>query len=174
MKRNIIPGFILLLDLKKREWDYIATKLSFICDLLDFQAISKHEAANHDIQFNISIKENSDKHQPLSIEEVSTSLNISTPARKDLPASGQLSSPQHKQNKQDVMDDFPNPVGENIANVLSFEDPFPQISSPDYRNIPVASKNMQRSYLSPEFRSTSVLKKQTNESTQRKSSKTFA
>ena len=56
------------------------------------------------------------------------------------------------QNKQDVMDDFPNPVGKNIVNVLSFEEPFPQISSPGYRNVPVAFKNIQRSYLSPEFR----------------------
>ena len=78
------------------------------------------------------------------------------------------------------MDDFPNPAGENIANVLSFEESFPQISSPDDenianvlsfeapfpqissqddRNVPAAFKNIQRSYLSPEFRSTSVLKK---------------
>lgn len=60
------------------------------------------------------------------------------------------------------MDDFPNPVDENIANVLSFEDPFPQISSPYYRNVPVAFTNIQRSYLSPQFRGTSVLKKYTN------------
>lgn len=78
------------------------------------------------------------------------------------------------QNKQDVMDDFPNPFGENIANILSFEEPLPQILSPDYRNVPVAFKNIQRSYLSPEFRSTSILKKRTNKSTKKKSSKTFA
>ena len=71
------------------------------------------------------------------------------------------------QNKQELMDGFSNPVGKNIANVLSFEEPFPQISSPDYRNVPVAFKNIQRSYLSPEFRNTSVLKKRTNKSTQK-------
>ena len=71
------------------------------------------------------------------------------------------------QNQQDVMDDFPNPVGKNIVNVLSFEEPFPQISSPDYRNVPVAFKNIQRSYSSSEFRNTSVLKKRTNKSTQK-------
>ena len=71
------------------------------------------------------------------------------------------------QNKQDAMDDFPNPVGKNIVNVLAFEEPFPQISSPDYRNVPVAFKNIQRSYSSPEFRNTSVLKKRTNKSTQK-------
>ena len=60
------------------------------------------------------------------------------------------------------MDDFPNPVDENIANVLSFEDPFPQISSPYYRNVPVAFTNIQRSYLSRQIRGTSVLKKYTN------------
>ena len=59
------------------------------------------------------------------------------------------------QNKQDVIDDFQNPVDENIANVLSFEEPFLQISSPDYINVPVAFRNIQRSYLSPEFRNTS-------------------
>ena len=63
------------------------------------------------------------------------------------------------QNKRDVIDDFPNPVDENIANILSFEEPFPQISSPDYKNVPVAFRNIQRSYLSPEFRNTSFLKK---------------
>ena len=64
------------------------------------------------------------------------------------------------------MDDFPNPVGENIANVLSFEDSFPQTSFPNYRNVPVAFKDIQRSYLSPESRSTPVLKKKhTNKST---------
>lgn len=89
--------------------------------MLDFQACSKQEAANHDIQFNISVKESSDKHQSLSIEGVSPS----TLTRNDLPASGQFSSPQHRQYKPDVMDDFPNPVGENIANVLSFEDSSP-------------------------------------------------
>ena len=66
-----------------------------------------------------------------------------------------------------MMNDFPNPAGENIANVLSFEEPFPQIPSPDYRNVPVAFKKIQRSYLFPEFRSTSVLKKRTNKSTQK-------
>ena len=62
------------------------------------------------------------------------------------------------------MDDFPNAVGENIANVLSFEEPFPQISSLDYRYVPVAFKNIQKSHLSPELRSTSALKKRTNKS----------
>ena len=71
------------------------------------------------------------------------------------------------QNKQDVIDDFPNPVDENIANILSFEEPFPQISSPDYRNVSIAFRNMQRSYLSSEFRNISFLKKCTNKSTQK-------
>ena len=78
-----------------------------------------------------------------------------------------LDSSRHLQNKQDLMDDFSNPVDKNIVNVLSFEEPFPQISSPGYRNVPVAFKNIQRSYLSPEFRNTSVLKKRTNKSTQK-------
>ena len=65
------------------------------------------------------------------------------------------------------MDDFPNPVGEDIANVLSFEESFPQISSPGYRNVPAAFKNIQRYYLSPEFRNTFVLEKYTNKSTQK-------
>ena len=71
------------------------------------------------------------------------------------------------QKKQDVIDDFSNPVDENIANILSFEEPFPQISSLDYRNVPVAFRNIQRSYLSPEFRNISFLKKCTNKSTQK-------
>ena len=70
--------------------DYIAAVLSFIW--FDYQEFSKHEAASHNIQFNISLKESSDKRQS-SIEEVLFSLNISTSARKNLPASGQLSSP---------------------------------------------------------------------------------
>ena len=88
------------------------------------------------------------------------------PARNDLPASGQFSSPQHKQNKQDLMDDFPNPAGENIANVLPFEDPFLQISSQDYKNISAEFNDIQRLYLSPELRSTSVLKRRLNKSTE--------
>ena len=147
-----------MLELKKKA----------LFNLIDFQAISKHEAANHDIQFNISVKESSDKHQSLLIKEVSPSFNISTrtPVRKNLPASGQFSSLQHRQNKQYLMNDFLNPVGKNIANVLSSEEPFPQISSPDYRNVSVAFKNIHRSFLSPESGSTSVLKKRTNKSTQ--------
>lgn len=68
-------------------------------NLIDFQAISKHEAADKDIQFNISVKKSSEKQQSLSVEEVSSSFDISTPARKNLHASGHFSSPQHKTNK---------------------------------------------------------------------------
>ena len=66
-----------------------------------------------------------------------------------------------------MLDDFPNAVGENIANVLSFEEPFPQTSYLDYKYVPVAFKNIQKSYLPPEFRNTFALKKRTNKSPKR-------
>ena len=45
------------------------------------------------------------------------------------------------------MDDFRIPVFEIIVNVLSFEDPFSQISSPDYKNVLAAFKKRDSIYL---------------------------